>query len=159
LVHQAIGDRLYTIGVFAESGGTILIYDDTKDDIGYGRVHADRSALGRLLGDAGKSDYFMNLRPILGSPDADPLLLTKQPLWAESGMWPMQLARDFDGVVWIKTVHTPGMPLALIAVFALLHYSNDLEIAGVVLVLAAMTWLVLKIRRRRKSRASARPML
>lgn len=96
LVHQAIGAWLYTIGVFAERGGTILIYDDTKDDIGYGRVHADRSALGRLLQDAGKSDYFMNLRPVLGNPDAEPLLLTRQPLRAENECG-VQLARDFDG--------------------------------------------------------------
>lgn len=165
LLHQAIGDRLYTVGVFAESGGAILIYSDVNDDLGYAWVHADRSPLGRLLRDSGERDYFMNLRqaanpgvsdPGGSNPSMDSLLTTRQLLWAESGMWPVQLAKDFDGIVWIKTVHAPGFPLGQFLLLSGLHYTSELEIAGVVLLAGIAIWSAYRLKRRRKRREKIR---
>jgi erythromycin esterase-like protein len=150
LVRREIGDRLYTVGVFAEAGGAILIYDDTKDDVGYGRVHADRSALGRLLSRTSGADYFMDLRESAQNPAADPLLVSRELLWAESGTWPMQLARDFDGIVWIKTVHAPGLPMGQLVLFSSLHYIRELEIAGGVVLVGAAGLVVYRMKRLRR---------
>ena len=153
ILHREIGDRLYTIAPFAQSGGTILIYDDNKDDIGYGRVHGEFGALGQRLGQLSRGDFFLDFRQTGITAGDDPMFVKPQPLWVESGRWSLAVARDFDGIIWIRTVHAPDFPLVKLVAFSSMHYTTELEVLGVVLVLG-IAWLIVRRIRRRRARAA-----
>jgi hypothetical protein len=152
ILHRTLGNRLYTIAPFAQSGGTILIYDDNKDDVGYGRVHGEFGALGKRLGDLSRQDYFVDFRQTGITAGNDPIFVSRQPLWVESGRWSLAVARDFDGVIWIRTVHAPDFPFVKLMAFSAMHYTTDLEVLGVVLVLGIIFLIVRRVRRRRPIR-------
>lgn len=153
ILHREIGDRLYTIAPFAQSGGTILIYDDNKDDIGYGRVHGEFGALGQRLGQLSRGDFSLDFRQTGITAGDDPMFVKPQPLWVESGRWSLAVARDFDGIIWIRTVHAPDFPLVKLVAFSSMHYTTELEVLGVVLVLG-IAWLIVRRIRRRRARAA-----
>ncbi len=151
ILHRTLGNRLYTTAVFAQSGGTILIYDDNRDDVGYGRVHGEYGALGKRMGDLSRQDYFVDFRETGITAGNDPVFVTRQPLWVESGRWPLSVARDFDGIIWIRTVHAPDFPFVKLMAFSGMHYTIELEVLGVVLLLAIIFLIVRRIRRRRRN--------
>jgi erythromycin esterase len=151
ILHRTIGNRLYTIAPFAESGGTILIYDDNKDDVGYGRVHGEFGPLGKRMGDLSRQDFFLDFRQTGITAGNDPIFVTRQPLWVESGRWSLAVARDFDGIIWIRTVHAPDFPFVKLMVFSGMHYTTELEVLGVVLVPGIVFLIVRRIRRRRSN--------
>jgi hypothetical protein len=130
---------------------TTLIYSDVNNDVAYGRVQGKRSPLGRHLSGLSNDDFFLDLR----SAGDDTLFSTLQPVWAEAGLAPFTLARDFDGIIWIKTVHGPTfmdrrMSLMIFALSGM-HYRRPLLIGGAMLV-AFVIWRL--IRRRRLKRAA-----
>jgi erythromycin esterase len=149
ILHVTLGNRLYTIAPFAESGGTILIYDDTKDDVGYGRVHGEFGALGERMGQLSRGDFFLDFRQTGITAGNDPMFVTPQPLWVESTRWSLAVARDFDGIIWIRTVHAPSFPFAKLMVFSLMHYTTELEVLGVVLILGIAYLIFRRIRSKR----------
>ncbi len=151
-LHRALGTRLYTIMPFAESGFTTLIYSDVNDDFAYGPIRGTRTAAGHYLSTLADRDYFLDLRSV---PDTG-LLATVQPMVVESSTWPLTLNRDFDGIVWIKTVHSPtflsnGMGLMLTAL-TIIHYRVPLLIL-VALLGGALTVHLVRRHRRRPSLA------
>jgi hypothetical protein len=154
VLHRTLGPRLYTIAPFAEGGGSILIFNDTKDDIGYGWVHGNQSDLEKRLSGLSNQDYFLDLRQSGGSLQSDPLITTKQPLWVESEHWPITLARDFDGIIRIKTVHGPGFPLVKFLLFSSLHYTTHLIVLGIVLIIGIILLVIRFLLRRRRRRAN-----
>jgi erythromycin esterase-like protein len=150
-LHQLFGPRLYTIMPLAGSGYTILIYDDTKDDVGYGRVHGDQDAVGRRLARLADGDFFLDLRH--SALSSDPLFTTPHPVWVESGKWNLALAHDVDGIVWIQTVHAPSLPLGRRLLFGSLHYLTEIAVVTcLVLILLVGTPVYLWMRRRRRRR-------
>jgi erythromycin esterase len=149
ILHRTLGDRLYTIAPFAESGGTILIYDDNKDDVGYGRVHGEFGALGQRMGQLSRGDFFLDFRQTGITAGNDPMFVKPQPLWVESTRWSLAVARDFDGIIWIRTVHAPDFPFVKLVAFSSLHYTTELEVLGILLVLGIAFLIVRRIRRRR----------
>jgi hypothetical protein len=151
ILHGTLGNRLYTIAPFAQSGGTILIYDDNKDDVGYGRVHGEFGALGQRMGQLSRGDFFLDFRQTGISAGNDPMFVKPQPLWVESGRWSLAVARDFDGIIWIRTVDAPDFPFAKLIVFSSMHYTTELEALGVVVVLGIVLLIVRRFRRRRRS--------
>ena len=151
ILHRTLGERLYTIAPFAESGGTILIYDDNKDDVGYGRVHGEFGALGQRMGQLSRGDFFLDFRQTGISAGSDPMFVKPQPLWVEGTRWSLAVARDFDGIIWMRTVHAPDFPFVKLVAFSSLHYITQLEVLGVVIVLGILFLIVRRIRRRRRS--------
>jgi erythromycin esterase len=151
ILHRTLGNRLYTIAPFAESGGTILIYDDTKDDVGYGRVHGEFGALGQRMGQLSRGDFFLDFRQTGITAGDDPLFVKPQPLWVESTRWSLAVARDFDGIIWIRTVHSPDFPFIKRMVFSGMHYTTEFEVLGVVIVIGILFLIARRIRRRRRS--------
>jgi erythromycin esterase len=154
ILHGTLGNRLYTIAPFAQSGGTILIYDDTKDDVGYGRVHGEFGVLGQRMSQLSRGDFFLDFRQTGITAGNDPLFVKPQPLWVESTRWSLAVARDFDGIIWIRTVHTPDFPFVKRIAFSSLHYIAELEVLGVVIVLGVIFLIVHSVRRRRRLRAA-----
>jgi hypothetical protein len=138
----------------AEGGRTILIYSDVNDDIGYGRVDGIHGELTRRLSQLGTTDYFVDLRqPAIAG---DPLFTRPQPIFVESTVWNLALARGVDGVIWIKKVSAPELPLGKRLLFGSLHYKTELAIAAVVcLVLLIGTPIYFWVRRRRRTRVRA----
>jgi erythromycin esterase-like protein len=154
ILHGTLGNRLYTIAPFAESGGTILIYDDNKDDVGYGRVHGDFGALGQRMGQLSRGDFFLDFRQTGITAGNDPMFVKPQPLWVEGTRWSLAVARDFDGIIWIRTVHSPDFPFVKRIAFSSLHYITELEVLGAVIVLGVIFLIVRSVRRRRRLRAA-----
>lgn len=152
ILHGTLGNRLYTIAPFAQSGGTILIYDDTKDDVGYGRVHGEFGALGQRMGQLSRGDFFLDFRQTGITAGNDPMFVKPQPLWVESTRWSLAVARDFDGIIWIRTVHSPDFPFVKRIVFSGMHYTTELEVLGVVILLGIIFLIVRSVRRRRRLR-------
>jgi erythromycin esterase-like protein len=153
ILHRSLGPRLYTIAPFAESGGAILIYSGSNEHIGYGRVHGAHGDLGQRLSGLGKQDYFLDLRSLPAASSADPVFRTAQPLWVEAWQQRLNITREFDGIVWIKTVHAPDFTPFVLFV-SMIHYRNALLITGIGLVLATAllpTYLVLRWRKRRRN--------
>src|SRR5579864_9486889 len=63
VLHRALGTRLYTIGVFPEGGGAIVIFPGKhgeNEDTGYTRVHSDHGALADRLSHLSAQDYFLD---------------------------------------------------------------------------------------------------
>jgi erythromycin esterase-like protein len=135
ILHRSLGPRLYTITLFAESGGAILIFPgNNNEDLGYGRVHGSRGDLGQLLSRLSGQDYFLDLRSLPAGPSANSVFWTSQPVWSESGGGRSVLAQDQDGIFWIKTVHAPDFTPFVLMV-SLIHYRTLLMVTGICLVM------------------------
>jgi len=154
ILHRSLGPRLYTIAPFAESGGAVLIFSGSNEHIGYGRVHGARGDLGQRLSELAKQDYFLDLRSLPAGSSADPVFRTPQPLWVEAWQQRLNITREFDGIIWIKTVHAPDITPFVLFV-SMIHYRNALIIAGVGLILSTALLLTYLVARRRKQRRNA----
>ena len=153
VLHRSLGPRLYTIAPFAESGGAILLFPaNDNEDLGYGRVHGARGSLGQRLSGLSKSDYFLDLRSLPTGPAADPVFWTRQPLQVEAAQQSWAIAREFDGIVWIKTVHAPDLT-GFVMTASMIHYRTALTVIGIALV--AMMGVLLIYLAVRWSRASS----
>jgi len=119
ILKESLGPRLYTIMPFAEAGGAYLINVDlsgkrykrgASPDLGrgYGRVYGGRGPLGAFLSRLSDRDYFLDLRELDPTSRLRALFWAEQPIWVENSQWRLALARDFDGIIWIKRLHSPG---------------------------------------------------
>lgn len=107
-LHAVLGLRLYTVGTFAESGNTIMLFNDWKNISGYGRIWGVSHVLKQTLDQDCLNICFFDLRML--SPRSP--LSTPQHVWLEGFPFPpMTLSKDFDGIVWVRTVHRPQMSL------------------------------------------------
>jgi erythromycin esterase-like protein len=144
ILHSTLGDGLYTLGTFALGGGTMMLFDDTKDDVGYAFVKGVAPVPGC------KPACFVEM---LGT--TNPLLLTRQPVWFESRLEQMILAKNFDAIVWVERIHAPDMPLARLLIFSGVHYWRQLLAAGLVILfglILSAAWMVRRwVLRRRNS--------
>jgi erythromycin esterase-like protein len=103
ILHAKLGPKLYTIGTFAEAGGTIMLFSDWNDIIGYGRVWGVSGLLKRELDPGCAEICFFDLRNAApGSVLAQP-----QRVWVEAIPRRMTLAKDFDGIIWVRHIHPP----------------------------------------------------
>jgi erythromycin esterase len=154
ILHTALGPRLYTIGAFAESGGTIMLFSDWNDTIGYGRVWGVNGALKRELDPGCAEICFFDLRDAAaGSAVAQP-----RRIWFEARPEQLTLTRDFDGIIWVRHVHPPQMPLSALLAWCTPRYWRRLaELALALLAVGGGTiWIALRIgSRRRVARALA----
>jgi hypothetical protein len=155
ILHQTLGDRLYTIIPFAESGMTVLLFSDVNDDIAYSWIRGRSSPLGNRLSQMSARDYFLDLHTV-GSDTADGRLFSvSQLIWQEGGLSQLTLAHDLDAIIWIKTVHAPAflnnrMWLLFVALTAW-HY-KAIFILGAAALVGYSVWRVLKRRRRRRAK-------
>jgi erythromycin esterase-like protein len=142
LLHQALGARLYSIGTFATGGGTIVLFSDVNDDIGYTRVHGVSKSIRSFINKSCSEICFTDLRHLpAGSP-----FTTSQTVWIEAANYSVPLAKDVDGIVWVKHVHAPRLPLPLFVIFSVKHYISHF-IALIVILGALCVWLIYKRRR------------
>jgi erythromycin esterase-like protein len=156
-LHRALGTRLYTIGIFPEHGGAIVIFPgDGKDneDIGYTRVHSDQGPLAERLRNLSAQDYFLDFRDTGISAGNDPVFVSPQPIWFEGQNLSLAVARDFDGIVWIKNVHAADFPIVLFLVLSGKHYIPELIVFGVLFIFGIVFLVVRGIRGRRRKRAA-----
>jgi predicted membrane protein len=76
----------------------------------------------------------------------------------ESGQAPLALARDFDGILWIKTVHAPHMLSRrfswIILLLTMFHYRMTLIAAGVLFFGGLVTWALFRRRKKRRARSA-----
>ena len=146
----ALGSKVYTIIPFAESGSTILIYNDLNLDIGYSKIE-DSSKLGDLLSKVSEKDFFIDLRsPSLTAEDY-PEFFKKQPFAIEGlkSDFYINYASDMDGLIWIKKIEAPDWPFFKIILLSSLHYKNQIGF----IVIAGLGWIIfLKIKKRRKKK-------
>jgi erythromycin esterase-like protein len=154
ILHTALGPKLYTVGAFAESGGAIMLISDWNDIIGYARVWGVSGALKRELDDGCAEICFFDLRDVaVGSAVAQP-----QWVWFEARPSRMTLARDFDGIIWVRHVHPPQMPFSALLAWCTPRYWRWLSAVALALLVACgcMGWIARAIvRRRRAARAFA----
>jgi erythromycin esterase len=153
ILHRTLGTRLYTIGVFPERGGAIVIFEGKDNEsIGYARVHSDQGALADRLAHLSAQDYFLDFRQTGIASGTDPVFVSRQPIWFEDQNLPLAMARDFDGIVWIKNVHAPDLPFVKLVLFSSIHYEKELIAIGAALLLVIVFLIVRRIRRRRRVR-------
>ena len=134
----------------------LMIYPGAgNDDIGYGRSRAHGALGERLsaLGDKDDKDYFLDLRAPLAAGSLDVVFGQSQPFWIESQSILLNLAAGFDGVVWIKTAHTPNLPLLKLIVFGGLHHRQALLLAGAAVFIGIIGVAVYLVRKRKRARA------
>ena len=151
-LHAQLGPRLYTIGAFAEDGGAIMLFSDWDDIIGYGRVWGVSRVLKRELNPGCAEICFFDLRSSApGSALAHP-----QRVWFEAIPRRMTLAKDFDGIIWVRHVHPPQMPLSALLAWCSPRYRWWLSGIALVILLAAVGvfWAAKAIARRKHSRPS-----
>lgn len=147
VLHGLLGPKLYTIVVLAESGGTILILSDVNDKLTYAPVYG---AFGRLLQRINAlcpQDCFLDLRDT-----QDPLFVTPHAIWIEALPRKMSLAKNFDGVIWIKHVHAPEMPIGQFVSLATSVYRKPplvYWLAGFLVSIAALIVLRATIKNRK----------
>lgn len=155
ILHASLGPKLYTVGAFAEAGSAIMLFSDWNGINGYGRVWGVSGALKREL-DAGCAEIcFFDLRKAA----AGSILVQPQRVWIEAIPRRIVLAKDFDGIIWVRHVHPPRMPLSALLAWCSPGYWRWLEGVVMVLLLAAvcLIWIARAIaRRRRAARANAR---
>lgn len=147
---DALGSKVYTIIPFAESGSTILIYNDLNLDIGYSKIE-NRSKLGALLSELSEKDFFINLQSSSLTAKDYPELFTKQPFEIEGleGDFYINYASDMDGLIWIKKIEAPDWPLFKIILLSSLHYKNQIGF----IVFAGLGWIIFsRIKKRRKKK-------
>lgn len=143
ILHSLLGPRLYTLATFALGGGTLMLFDDTKNDVGYAFVRGIGGALKNELVPRCKPACFVDMRGT-----TDPMLLTRQPVWYEARIEPMILAKNFDGVVWVENIHPPRWPLGTLLAFSGVHYRRQLTGAGLAILLALILCVGLLLRQR-----------
>ncbi len=150
ILHRDFGPRLYTIMPFAEGGIAPLIYSDVNDDIAYGRVHGATRPLGDRLSRLSTSDYFLDLRSVA----TDSQFTTPQAVAVEASTMRLALAKDFDGIVWIKRVHPPhfttGAMTGMLIGLSVMHYRVGVLVA--VSTVLALILLSVIVRRRHARR-------
>ena len=144
-----LGSKVYTIIPFAESGSTVLIYNDLDLDIGFSKVE-NRSEVGKLLSQFGEKDFFIDFQSSSLMAEDYPQFFTKQPFTIE-GMeeeFYLNYASDMDGLIWIKKIEAPDWPLFKIILLSSLHYKTQI---GFILVVG-LGWLIFSriIKRRKK---------
>lgn len=146
LLHETLGPKLYTLATFAEGGGTIVIFSDVNDQLGYAPVFGAFGQLRQRVNALCPHDCFLDLRGT-----QDPAFIAPHLVWFESLPRPMSLARGFDGIVWIKHVHAPQLPLGEFLVLSTLSYRKPPAVYFFLgfLVLVAAAILLLRTRRRR----------
>jgi len=153
-MHRELGPRFYSFAAFAESGGAVVIFDDWKEDLGYTRVNGMRGELGKRLGQLSDQDYFLDFRQ--GGAFDDPMFSKPEAMWLEGGQKDLTLARDFDGIIWIKSIHAPDLPLGKLLLLSLWHWRKILTIAVVVVPLCVLIGIMyLKSRRRNQVRGQS----
>ena len=145
----ALGSKVYTIIPFAESGSTILIYNDLNLDIGYSKIE-NSSKLGDLLSKVSEKDFFIDLRsPSLTAEDY-PELFTKQPFALEGlkSDFKINYTSDMDGLIWIKKIQAPDWPLFKIILLSSLHYKTQI---GLILIFG-LGWIIYSTIKRGKNK-------
>ena len=131
-------------------GGTIVLFNDTQEDIGYAFVRGNGGALRSQLLLPCKPACFVDMRDT-----TDPLLLTRQPVWFEAGIQPMIPAKNFDAIVWVRNIHPPRLPLGTLLVYSGFHYRRQLTGVGLASVLALILAVGLLVRQRLSRSSSA----
>jgi erythromycin esterase-like protein len=154
ILHDSLGTRLFTIMPFAEGGWTTLIHSDVNEDFAFGHVGGGRGALARHLNGLAPGDFFLNLRPLKD----DTLFSQPQPVWVESHRMPIATGRDFDAIIWIRSVSSPTWndpkTSRMFVLLTVLHYKWWVLIPLLVIAgRAAYRWIAR--RRRRLSPAVA----
>jgi erythromycin esterase-like protein len=143
ILHQTLGSRLYTIGTFALGGGTIVIFSDVNEDIGYTRVSGISKGL-KSFAQRCSEVCFTDLRNLPpGSPIAGP-----QRLWIEARAETIPLANDFDGAIWVADVHPPHLRLPLFLVLSGKHYVKPVVSCVALLLALLLCWLAYRWHRR-----------
>ena len=145
ILHSLLGPKLYTLATFALGGGTIVLFDDTKEDIGYAFVRGNAGTLKNELDQRCRPACFVDMRGT-----TDKMLLTTQPVWFEAGIKPMIPAKNFDGIVWVHDIHPPGIPLGTLLDYSVVHYRWQLAGAALAIVLAFVLCGGLLLHRRSK---------
>jgi erythromycin esterase len=147
ILHASLGPKLFTVGAFAEAGGAIMLIDDWNDIVGYGRVWGVSGALKRELDDTCAEICFFDLRSVA----AGSVLARPQRVWFEKLPRQMTLARDFDGIIWVRHVHPPQMPLSALLAWCSPRYWLWLSAVVMVLLMASVCaiWIARAIGRRR----------
>jgi len=147
LLHQELGPKLYSIGTFATGGGTIVLFSDVNEDFGYTRLYGISNGVRLFIDKACAKVCFVDLHNLpVGSP-----LAGRQSLWVEAKDEKLSPMADFDGVIWVKDVHPPRLPLPLLLLFAGKHYVPH-AIAIMVLLVSFIIWWAYKRRQRRTAR-------
>jgi erythromycin esterase-like protein len=152
ILHASLGPKLYTIGAFGESGGAIMRFSDWDDIFGYGRIWGVSGVVKRELDPGCAEICFFDLRNV----GADSVLARTQWVWFEAVPRRMALAKDFDGIIWVRHVHPPQMPFSALLACCSPRYWRWLAAVALALVLAAVCaiWIARAIvRRRRAARA------
>jgi erythromycin esterase len=151
ILHRSLGSRLYTIGAFAQSGGAVMLFSDWNYVIGYGRVWGVSGILKRKLGAGCPEVCFYDLRNV----DAGSVLAQEQRVWFEAIPHRLALAKDFDGIVWVRTVHPPQMTFAELVADCTTGYWRDVAIILLTLSIFIATAMLIarSILRRRRRRA------
>ena len=144
---DALGSKVYTIIPFAESGSTILIYNDLNLDIGYSKIE-NSSKLGDLLSKVSEKDFFIDLRSSSLNAEDYPELFTKQPFALEGlkSDFKINYTSDMDGLIWIKKIGAPDWPLFKIILLSSLHYKTQI---GLILIFG-LGWIIYSTIKRRK---------
>lgn len=144
ILHQTLGSRLYTIGTFALGGGTIVLFSDVDDDVGYTRLSGISKDLKLFIAQRCSEVCFTDLRTLPpGSPIAGP-----QHLWFEARPVTIPLANDVDGAIWVEDVHPPHLPLPLFLVLSGKHYIKPAIGVVALLLILLLCWLVYRRRTR-----------
>ena len=131
-----------------------MLFSDWDDIIGYGRVWGVSRALKWELDGGSAEICFFDMRSAaVGSVLAQP-----QRVWVEAVPKRMVLAKDFDGIIWVRHVHPPQMPLLGLLAWCSPRYRGWLSvlILGFILAAVCAIWIAAVIvRRRRTARAFA----
>ncbi len=145
---DALGAKVYTIIPFAESGSTILIYNDLNLDIGYSKIE-NNSKLGDLLSKASEKDFFLDLQSSALTAEDYPELFTKQPFALEGlkSDFKINYTSDMDGLIWVKKIQAPDWPLFKIVLLSSLHYKTQI---GLIFIFG-LGWIIFAWVKKRKN--------
>ena len=145
---DALGSKVYTIIPFAESGSTILIYNDLNLDIGYSKIESS-SKLGDLLSKASEKDFFLDLQSSALTAEDYPELFTKQPFALEGlkSDFKINYTSDMDGLIWIKKIQAPDWPLFKIILISSLHYKTQISL----IFILGLGWIIFSKMKKRKN--------
>ncbi len=149
---EVLGDRIYSLNVFSDGGGAILLYSNTAhEDLGYARLRRAQGDLREWIDSHGHSPIFVNLR---GNTDA--VFRKPQSVQFEGRWGAMLLPAITDGVLWVPDVHSPHYPPVKLLIFSLWHVRWPLCVGLISVVLLILALVVWTIRRRSKRTRLAR---
>ena len=143
ILHQTLGPRLYTIGTFALGGGTIVLFSDVDDDVGYTRLYGISRGLKTFLSQRCSEACFTDLRSL--PPES--AMAGSQRLWIEMSPQTVPLAKDVDAAIWVENVHPARLRLPLFFILSGKHYVRP-AVGILVLVLAFLGGLAIRRTRR-----------